>query len=87
MRSGGNGGRKVPAHARKRGGLPQENEERLAEIGRQLPPPSEDELAITAGLRSSRRRRRVAAWGSALVVTAVCAGAIVQWIRPLPNPP
>ncbi len=85
MDNGGNGGRKVPAHARKRGGLPRENEKRLADIGRQLPPPSEDELAITAGLRASRRRRRVVAWGSGLIVVALCAGAIVQWIRPLPQ--
>jgi D-alanyl-D-alanine carboxypeptidase (penicillin-binding protein 5/6) len=84
MDRSGNGGRKVPAHARKRA-LPRENEERLADIGRQLPPPGEDELAITAGLRSSRRRRRVAAWGSGLVVVALCAGAIVQWVRPLPE--
>ena len=85
MDSGGNRGRKVPAHARKRGGLPPENEERLADIGRRLPPPDEDELAITAGLRASRRRRRVVAWGSALVVAALCAGAIFQWVRPLPQ--
>jgi D-alanyl-D-alanine carboxypeptidase (penicillin-binding protein 5/6) len=84
MDSGGNGGRKVPAHARKRV-LPRENEERLAEIGRQLPPPSEEEMAITAGLRASRRRRRVAVWGIALVVGALCAGAIAQWVRPLPQ--
>ena len=82
--SSGNEGRKGPAHARRRV-LPRENEERLAEIGRQLPPPSEEELAITAGLRSSRRRRRVVAWGTALLVVALCAGAIVQWVRPLPG--
>jgi serine-type D-Ala-D-Ala carboxypeptidase (penicillin-binding protein 5/6) len=84
MDSTGNGGRQGPAHARRRV-LPRENEERLAEIGRQLPPPSEEEMAITAGLRASRRRRRVAAWGSALVIGALCAGAIVQWVRPLPQ--
>jgi D-alanyl-D-alanine carboxypeptidase (penicillin-binding protein 5/6) len=84
MDGSGNEGRKGPAHARRRV-LPKENEERLADIGRQLPPPSEDELAITAGLRASRRRRRVLAWGSALVVLALCAGAIVQWVRPLPQ--
>jgi serine-type D-Ala-D-Ala carboxypeptidase (penicillin-binding protein 5/6) len=84
MDSSGNGGRKGPAHARKRV-LPRENEERLAEMGRQLPPPGEEELAITSGLRKSRRRRRAVAWGSALVVAALCAGAIVQWVRPLPQ--
>jgi serine-type D-Ala-D-Ala carboxypeptidase (penicillin-binding protein 5/6) len=84
MEGSGNGDRKGPAHARRRV-LPRENEERLAEIGRQLPPPSDEEMAITAGLRTSRRRRRVVAWGSALVVIALCAGAIVQWVRPLPQ--
>jgi D-alanyl-D-alanine carboxypeptidase (penicillin-binding protein 5/6) len=80
----GNGRRKGPAHARKRV-LPRENEERLAELGRQLPPPSEDELEIVAGLRASRRRRRVVVWSSALLVAVLCAGAIVQWVRPLPH--
>jgi serine-type D-Ala-D-Ala carboxypeptidase (penicillin-binding protein 5/6) len=79
-----NRGRKGPAHARKRA-LPRQNEERLAEIGRQLPPPSEDELEIVAGLRSSRRRRRLLTWGTALIVAALCAGAIAQWVRPLPH--
>jgi D-alanyl-D-alanine carboxypeptidase (penicillin-binding protein 5/6) len=84
MDSGDNGGRRVPAHARRRV-LPRGNEERLAEIGHQLPPPSKEEMAITVRLRASRRRRRVAAWGSALVVGALFAGAIVQWVRPLPQ--
>ena len=84
MASSDSGRRKGPAHARKRA-LPRENEERLAEIGRQLPPPSEDELAIIAGLRASRRRRRLLAWGTALIVAALCGGAIAQWVRPLPE--
>ncbi|MFZ0249262.1 MAG: hypothetical protein WAL61_04900 [Acidimicrobiales bacterium] len=84
MSSGDSGGRKGPAHARKRV-LPRENEERLAAIGRQLPPPSEEELEITAGLRRQRRRRRVVTWSIGLVVAALCAGAIAQWVRPLPR--
>ncbi len=75
---------KGPAHARKRA-LPRENEERLAEIGRQLPPPSEDELEIVAGLRASRRRRRLLTWGIVLIVAVLGAGAIAQWVRPLPH--
>ncbi len=75
---------KGPAHARKRV-LPRENEERLAELGRQLPPPSQEELEIVAGLRSSRRRRRLLGWSAALIVVALCAGAIAQWVRPLPH--
>src|ERR1700743_3438582 len=73
-----------PAHARGRA-LPKANEERLAELGRHLPPPSEEELQITKGLRASRRRRRVFGWAAFLVVAALCAGAIAQWVRPIPN--
>jgi D-alanyl-D-alanine carboxypeptidase (penicillin-binding protein 5/6) len=80
----GSSERKGPAHARRRA-LPKKNEERLAEIGRQLPPPSEEELEIVAGLRAQRRRRRVAGWTTALVVGVLCAGAIAQWVRPLPG--
>ena len=76
--------RRGPAHARRRV-LPRENEERLAEIGRQLPPPSEEELEIVAGLRARRRRRRVVVWGTAFIVAVLCAGAIAQWVRPLPG--
>ena len=78
------GRHKGPAHARKRV-LPRENEERLAEIGRQLPPPSKDELEIVAGLRASRRRRRLLTWAAVLIVAALGAGAIAQWVRPLPH--
>ena len=78
------GGRKGPAHARKRA-LPRDNEKRLADLGRQLPPPSEAELEIIAGLRASRRRRRLLAWSAAVIVVALGAGAIAQWVRPLPH--
>jgi D-alanyl-D-alanine carboxypeptidase (penicillin-binding protein 5/6) len=84
MESTGSPERKGPAHARRRV-LPRENEERLAEIGRQLPPPSEEDLEIVAGLRTQRRRRRVVGWGTAFIVAVLCAGAIAQWIRPLPG--
>ena len=76
--------RKGPAHARRRA-LPRENEQRLAEIGRQLPPPSEEELEIVAGLRTQRRRRRVVGWGITFIVAVLCAGAVAQWVRPLPG--
>ncbi|HTU40025.1 MAG TPA: hypothetical protein VMF35_18665 [Acidimicrobiales bacterium] len=73
---------KGPAHARRRA-FPRENEDRLAEIGRQLPPPSDEELEIVAGLRASRRRRRLLVWGVTIVVLALIAGGIAQWIRPV----
>jgi D-alanyl-D-alanine carboxypeptidase (penicillin-binding protein 5/6) len=75
--------RRVPAHARGRA-LPKANADRLAELGKHLPPPSEEELEIVAGLRASHRRRRVLGWAVFILVTALCAGAIVQWVRPIP---
>jgi serine-type D-Ala-D-Ala carboxypeptidase (penicillin-binding protein 5/6) len=85
MAGSDSGRQKGPAHARKRV-LPRENEERLTELGKLLPPPSEEELEIVAGLRASRRHRRLIAWSAALVVAALCAGAVAQWVRPLPHP-
>ncbi len=84
MAGGSNDRRRVPAHAKGRT-LPKANEERLAEMGRHLPPPSEEELEIVAGLRASQRRRRLLGWAIFLVVAALCAGAIVQWVRPIPE--
>jgi serine-type D-Ala-D-Ala carboxypeptidase (penicillin-binding protein 5/6) len=40
---------------------------------------------IVSGLRASRRRRHLLVWGIFIVVTALVAGGIVQWLRPLPN--
>ncbi len=76
--------RKGPAHARGRPVTPQ-SEERLSKLGTQLPPSRDDGLHIVSGLRASRRRRHVLAWGSVLVVAALVAGAVVQWVRPLPH--
>lgn len=77
------GARKGPAHARGHA-LPKGNEERLTELGKLLPPPSADELEIIRGLRRERRRRRFVAWLVAIVLIALLAGAIAQWVRPLP---
>jgi serine-type D-Ala-D-Ala carboxypeptidase (penicillin-binding protein 5/6) len=40
---------------------------------------------VIAGLRASRRRRRVLGWTAFIVVVALCAGAIAQWVRPIPD--
>ncbi|HEY6473524.1 MAG TPA: hypothetical protein VIY26_11585, partial [Acidimicrobiales bacterium] len=80
---GGSEKRQGPAHARGRA-LPKGNEERLAELGKMLPPPGDDELEIIRGLRASRLRRRLLAWGIALLLIALVAGAVAQWVRPLP---
>lgn len=83
MDGGRTGARKGPAHARGHT-LPKGNEERLNELGKLLPPPSEDELEIIRGLRHERRRRRVLTWLISIVLVALIAGAIAQWVRPLP---
>jgi D-alanyl-D-alanine carboxypeptidase (penicillin-binding protein 5/6) len=83
MDAGKTGERKGPAHARGHT-LPKGNEERLAELGKLLPPPGDDELQIIRGLRHERFRRRLVAWLVAIVLIALLAGAIAQWVRPLP---
>ena len=89
MDGGKSGDRKGPAHAPRaahaRGHtLSKGSEERLTQLGNQLPPPGEDELEIIRGLRHERRRRRFLAWLVAIVLLALLAGAIAQWVRPLP---
>ena len=76
--------RKGPAHARARGSS-SPSAPRLVGSGANLPPRSEDELRIIAGLRSQRRHRRVFFWLAVIVVAALCAGAVAQWVRPLPR--
>jgi D-alanyl-D-alanine carboxypeptidase (penicillin-binding protein 5/6) len=83
MDGGKTGARKGPAHARGHT-LPKGNEERLTDLGKLLPPPSEDELEIISSLRHERVRRRLLAWLIAIVLIALLAGAIAQWVRPIP---
>ncbi len=85
MAGNGDHVKKGPSHARGRV-LPKENDDRLARFATRIPPAGEDELEIVSGLRAARRRRHVIGWGAALVVAALCAGAIAQWVRPLPHP-
>ena len=86
MDATGSEGRKGPAHARRRvSSNPSDTAPRLVGPGTNLPPRSENELRIMAGLRASRRHRRVLAWLAVLVVAALCAGAVAQWVRPLPR--
>jgi serine-type D-Ala-D-Ala carboxypeptidase (penicillin-binding protein 5/6) len=59
--------------------------EGLSKLGTQIPPSGEGEFKIVSGLRASRRRRHLLVWGIFLVVAAVVAGGILQWLRPLPN--
>ena len=83
MDGGNTGQRRGPAHARG-AALPKSNEQRLNELGKMLPPPSEDELEIIRGLRAERFRRRFLTWVVAIVLIALLAGAVFQWVRPLP---
>ena len=79
-------GRKGPAHARRRvSSNPSDTAPRLIGPGTNLPPRSESELRIIAGIRASRRHRRVLVWLAVLVAAALCAGAVAQWVRPLPR--
>ncbi|MGA2303876.1 MAG: D-alanyl-D-alanine carboxypeptidase [Acidimicrobiales bacterium] len=82
----GNGlpGERRPVHTRH--GLNRETEARLAELGRQLPPPSEEAAKIMAADRAARLKRRLAASLVVVVVVAVIVGATVQWFRPLARP-
>ena len=79
------GERRRPAHAR-RHGVSRATEERLAELGRRLPPPSDADRKVMAADRTARIMRRLAL---SLVVLALCAlgvGGAVQWLRPVSQP-
>ena len=79
------GGRRRAAHARRRG-FSKATEERLAEIGRQLPPPSEADRKSMAADRAARLARRLVLGFAIVAVLALGAGAAVQWLRPVPQP-
>jgi serine-type D-Ala-D-Ala carboxypeptidase (penicillin-binding protein 5/6) len=74
-----------PAHAR-RHGVSRATEERLAELGRRLPPPSEADLKVMAADRAARITRRLIVGAAVLLVAALGIGVAVQWLRPLPQP-
>ncbi len=79
------GGRRRAAHAR-RHGISRATENRLAEIGRQAPPPSEaDRKAIRAD-HAARLARRLVVTVVVVAVLALAAGAAVQWLRPVSPP-
>jgi serine-type D-Ala-D-Ala carboxypeptidase (penicillin-binding protein 5/6) len=79
------GERPRAAHAR-RYRLDRATEKRLAELGRQLPPPSEEDRKAMAADRVARIKRRLAVGLVVLVLLAVVVGAAAQWLRPLPPP-
>ncbi len=76
--------RKAPAHARGRP-LTRRNEEGPSSLGGQTPPSRDGEFMIVSGLRASRRRRHLLVWGIFLLVAALVAGGVVQWLRALPD--
>jgi len=78
-------GERRPAHAG-RHGLTRESEGRLAELGRRLPPPSEEDRKIMAADRAARITRRLGVSLVVLLVVVLGVGAAVQWLRPLPQP-
>jgi serine-type D-Ala-D-Ala carboxypeptidase (penicillin-binding protein 5/6) len=77
------GGRR-PSHTRH--GLGREIEARLAELERQLPPPSEEAARTIAADRARRLRRSLAVRLLVVVVLVVVVGAMAQWFRPLSAP-
>jgi D-alanyl-D-alanine carboxypeptidase (penicillin-binding protein 5/6) len=79
------GERRRAAHSR-RHGPSRATEERLAELGRRLPPPSEEARGITAADLTARLARRLAVSLVVLFLLALGVGAAVQWLRPLPQP-
>lgn len=79
------GRRKGPAHAQRRG-LSKASEERLAELGRHLPPPSDDEVKVMVADRRARIVRRLAVGGIVALVVVLGAAAVAQWVRPVPPP-
>src|ERR1035441_7263374 len=79
------GERRRLAHARRRG-FSRATEERLAELGRRLPPPSEADREIMAADRAARMTRRLKVGFVVLFVVALGAGGAVQWLRPVSPP-
>jgi serine-type D-Ala-D-Ala carboxypeptidase (penicillin-binding protein 5/6) len=79
------GERRRPAHAR-RHRLDRASEERLAELGRRLPLPSEADRKVMAAGRAVRIRARLTVGLVVLLVLALGAGATVQWLQPVPQP-
>jgi serine-type D-Ala-D-Ala carboxypeptidase (penicillin-binding protein 5/6) len=79
------GRQRRPAHAR-RHGVSRATEERLAELGRQLPPPSEADQKIMAADRAARLVRRLVVGAVVVLVLVLGLGAAVQWLRPVPQP-
>ena len=79
------GEKRRPAHAR-RHGVSRATEDRLADLGRRLPPPSEADRKVMAADRAARITRRLALGFVVLLVVALGVGGAVQWLRPLPQP-
>jgi serine-type D-Ala-D-Ala carboxypeptidase (penicillin-binding protein 5/6) len=79
------GARRRPAHATRRG-FSKQTEKRLADIGRQLPPPSPEDQRLMAADRAARFRRRLAFVLPILLVVVLGIGAAVQAVRPVPPP-
>jgi len=80
----GPGDERRPGHTRH--GLSRETAARLAELGRRLPPPSEETAKIMAADRAARSRRRFATGSAIVLVVVVGAGVTAQWFRPLSQP-
>lgn len=83
MASSGAPGERPRVHTRR--GLSREVRAHLAELGRQLPPPSGEEKRIFAADRAARLLRRLAVGLAYVVAVVLVVGGLVQWLRPLPE--
>jgi serine-type D-Ala-D-Ala carboxypeptidase (penicillin-binding protein 5/6) len=79
------GERGRPTHA-PRHGLSRATKARLAELGRQLPPPSAEDRKVMAADRAARITRRLAVGFVVLFVLALGVGGAAQWLRPVSQP-
>ncbi len=80
---GDTGKRKGPAHARGRA-LPKGNEDRLTDLGKQLPPRGTTNSRSSGG-SAGNDGADASSRGTTIVLLALAAGAIAQWVRPLPS--
>src|SRR3974390_936308 len=79
------GGTGRPAHAR-RHGFSRATQERLTELARRLPPPSEEDRKVMADDLAARIQRRLSVSLVVLFLLALAGGAAVRRLRPVPEP-
>ncbi len=81
---------KSPTYGRRRvrtrHGLTRDVRRRLTDLGRQVPPPTDDQIRNALGHRARRLLRQLAVVLVVVVVVGAAVGGTVQWLRRLPPP-